>query len=129
MNRILTLIAVMLLSISTVLAGGTSKIKIPEKSFDFGNIQEADGPVSHEFIIENVGEAPLIVISANAQCGCTTPIIPKEPIKSGEKASINVTYNPSGRPGEFQKTITVKTNAKPNSFKLKISGVVIPKSK
>ncbi len=129
MNRLLTLIMVMLVSISTALAGGSPQVKVMEKSFDFGNIKEDGGSVSHEFTIENTGEAPLIVISANAQCGCTTPLIPKEPIKPGEKAVIRVTYNPLGRPGEFNKTISVKTNAKPGNFKIKISGVVIPGNK
>lgn len=113
----------------SALAGGNAKIKIEEKSYDFGTIREADGEVSHDFVIENVGDAPLIITSANASCGCTTPIIPKEPIKSGEKAVIRVTYNPAGRPGEFDKTVSVKSNAKPPKFKLKITGTVAPKSK
>ena len=40
---------------------------------------------------------------------------------------ITVTYNPNGRPGRFQKTITVTSNANEPTTKLYIKGEVIPK--
>ncbi len=129
MIRLLTLIFVAVMTASSAFASGAPKIKLTEKSFDFGTIREADGEVSHDFVIENIGDSPLIITSASASCGCTTPLIPKEPVKKGEKATIRVTYNPAGRPGEFSKDITVRSNAKPSKFKLKITGTVLPKSK
>lgn len=128
MIRLLTLIFVAVMTASSAFASGAPKIKLAEKSFDFGTIREADGEVSHDFVIENIGDSPLIITSASASCGCTTPLIPKEPVKKGEKATIRVTYNPAGRPGEFSKDITVRSNAKPSKFKLKITGTVLPKS-
>ena len=128
MTRLLTLVFMAILTVTSALAGGAPKVKIMEKSYDFGTIKESGGDVSHDFVIKNIGESPLIITSANASCGCTTPVIPKEPIKSGEEAIIRVTFNPSGRPGEFSKDITVRSNAKPSKFKLKIMGTVIPKS-
>ena len=61
-------------------------ISFDSTTYDFGNIKEAAGPVSHDFVITNTGDAPLIIISATTSCGCTTPEIPKEPIKPGEKS-------------------------------------------
>lgn len=109
-------------------AAASPAIKIDSQTHDFGNIREADGPVSHDFTFTNTGDAPLIIVSANASCGCTTPEIPKAPIKPGESATVKVTYNPLGRPGEFEKNIRVKTNLKERTS-LKIKGVVIPKPK
>ena len=129
MTRLLTLIFIAVMTATSALAAGAPKIKVEDKSYDFGSIREADGEVSHDFVIENIGDSPLIITSANASCGCTTPVIPKEPVRKGEKATIRVTYNPSGRPGEFDKTVTVKSNAKPSKLKLKITGTVLPKSK
>jgi hypothetical protein len=63
-----------------------------------------------------------------ASCGCTTPNWPKEPILPGAKSTITVTYNPAGRPGRFEKTITVTSNAEPATQLLKILGEVIPKT-
>ena len=129
MKRYFALILLSVLAASTLFAAGNPKVKIAEKSYDFGTIREADGAVSHDFIIENIGESPLIITSASASCGCTTPIIPKKPIKAGERATIRVTYDPAGRPGEFSKDITVKSNGKASKFKLKITGTVLPKNK
>ena len=78
-----------------------------------------------EFV--NDGDTPLVIISANATCGCTRPKYPTDPVKPGGKGVIKVTYLPKGRPGEFEKTVKVRTNSKKNKkVVLKISGVVVP---
>lgn len=110
-----------------VFAGDKAKqaeITFAEKTFDFGYIKENKGPVSHSFEFINTGEEPLLIISARATCGCTRPEYPKEPILAGQKGVIKVTYVPAGRPGSFDKTITVKTNGKTEH--LRIKGTVIP---
>ena len=104
-------------------------IEFSVTSHDFGNIDEDGDPVSCEFEFTNTGDEPLVIVSANASCGCTRPEFPKKPIKPGKTGKIKVTYLPKGRPGEFTKSIRVRTNAKrPKSVNLKISGVVIPGS-
>lgn len=103
-------------------------ITFDETSYDFGTIAEDGGNVSHEFKFTNTGDAPLMIVNASASCGCTRPTYPKKPVAPGKTDKIKVTYVPAGRPGEFVKTVTVKTNAKKQkSVKLKIKGVVIPK--
>lgn len=98
-----------------------------EKSHDFGTIKEDGGAVSVEFPFVNDGDTPLVIISATASCGCTQPKYPTEPIKPGKKGVIKVTYLPQGRPGEFDKLIKVRTNAKNGKkVSLKITGVVVP---
>ena len=70
-----------------------------------------------------------MVLTASASCGCTRPEYPKKPIAPGKSGKIKVTYLPEGRPGEFTKTVTVKTNAKVKNQKkvtLKIKGFVNP---
>jgi len=52
----------------------------------------------------------------------------KNPYCQGQKNSITVTYNPAGRPGRFEKSITVTSNAEPATQTLKIFGEVIPKT-
>jgi hypothetical protein len=72
----------------------------------------------------------LVIVSATASCGCTKPVYPTDPIKPEKKGKLKVTYNPSGRPGEFNKTIKVRTNApKSKRVSLKITGTVIPAKK
>ena len=67
-------------------------------------------------------------MDATASCGCTRPEYPTKPIKPGKKGKVKVTYNPAGRPGEFRKTIKVRTNGKPKKITLSIDGCVIPKN-
>ena len=98
-----------------------------EKKHDFGNIKENGGPVSYEFVFTNEGESPLVIISATASCGCTMPRYPKAPIAAGKNEKIRVTYLPKGRPGEFSKSVKVRTNDPKNKkVTLHISGVVVP---
>lgn len=101
---------------------------IESKSHDFGTVSESGGPVSYDFEFVNSGDTPLVILDAKAECGCTRPDFPKRPIEPGKKGKIKVTYIPEGRPGEFVKSVKVKTNApKSKNVKLKISGTVVPK--
>lgn len=105
------------------------KISFSDTKHNFGTIKEDGGPVSYEFQFVNDGTGNLIVYEATAQCGCTKPEYPKNPIAPGKSGVIKVTYNPIGRPGSFQKIVTVTTNAKKKKARLIISGTVIPKAK
>ena len=102
---------------------------LPELSFEtlrynFGDIIQGE-TVSHQFVFTNTGQGDLIISNAKGSCGCTVPKWPKKPIAPGEKAEIKVTFNSSGREGKQKKTVTLVTNAIPNTKVLTISGEVI----
>lgn len=129
MKRILTILTALLLIIAVpAVAGkkGKSAIKFTETTYNFGTIPEKKGKVSHSFEFINEGKAPLVIVDASAECGCTTPEYPQEPIMPGKKGVIKVTYNPLGRPGGFTKKVTVRTNGNPKKAYLLIKGVVNP---
>ncbi len=124
------LAAIMLLTAGgTDLAAGKEKasMKFKETVHNFGTIKEDGGSVTCEFPFVNDGKANLVVFSATAECGCTKPVFPKQPIAPGKNGVIKVTYNPIGRPGAFDKVVTIKTNGKPGKVRLKIRGTVMPK--
>jgi len=95
-----------------------------ETEFDFGDIK-ADKKVSHTFTFTNTGEAPLVIQSATATCGCTVPEWPKEPIAPGKTGSIKVEYDPSGRSGQQSKQITIMANTEPQVNQLTIKTNII----
>ncbi len=129
MNKFITaIIAIFITAFSLLADDNGAKINFVEKSHDFGTIKEANGPVSYEFEFKNVGNEPLVILSARASCGCTRPEYPEKPIKPGEKGKIKITYNPAGRPGEFDRKIKIQTNDKNRRPVLKITGVVIPRN-
>ena len=77
------------------------------------------------FTFTNVGKAPLVINQVVASCGCTIPRYDKRPIAPGQKGSIDVTYNGTGKfPGHFKKSITVRTNGKNEMTRLYIEGVM-----
>ncbi len=109
---------------------GKPCMEFPVMVWDFGTIEESRGPVSHSFEVINSGDAPLVILNASASCGCTRPEYPKKPIQAGKKDRIKVTYNPAGRPGEFTKNVTVRSNDKRHKrVTLKIKGFVNPAKK
>ena len=121
--------AICAVAISAVADGGVSEATFKTKSYDFGTIKEANGPVACTFEFTNTGDKPLLIIDATASCGCTKPEYPSKPIKPGKKGKIKVTYSPIGRPGAFKKTVKIKSNGKESTTTLRIEGVVIPKDK
>jgi hypothetical protein len=101
-------------------------IKFDETTHDFGNFKEADGSVEHTFEFTNNGTAELIIESVKASCGCTTPEWTKSPIIPGGKGTIKAAYNPEKRPGPFNKSLTIGSNAISQHTKLYIKGNVEP---
>lgn len=106
-------------------ADGTPQILFTETVWDFGTIPN-DRPATHNFEFTNEGTGNLVILDATAECGCTRPEIPEKPIAPGKKGKVKVSYNPIGRPGSFEKTVTVKTNGSPKKVRLKIRGTVAP---
>ena len=98
MKRYITSLLVALLLGSAVAMAEGPGIEFSVTSHDFGNIDEDGDPVSCEFEFTNTGDEPLVIVSANASCGCTRPEFPKKPIKPGKTGKIKVTYLPKGRP-------------------------------
>lgn len=99
------------------------------ENHDFGSIKEEGGLATHKFAFTNTGSMPVIIKDVKPSCGCTTPDWTKEPVLPGNTGFVSATFNPSGRPGPFTKTITVNSNASNNPVTLRFNGTVIPKPK
>ncbi len=115
----------MIAAATVMSAAAASQIVWLETVHNFGAFDEDQGAVSCEFKFVNIGDEPVTVVSARASCGCTQPAYPREEIAPGDTAVITVAYNPEGRPGRFNKTVSVETTGEPRKTKLTIKGVVI----
>ena len=105
------------------------RIEVDTDVYDFIEITQGES-VSAEFVLKNIGDAPLLIRSAKGSCGCTVPQWPKEPILEGEKTIIRVTFNSAGKKGNQNKTVTLVTNAIPSTKVLTIKGnVIVPEKK
>jgi hypothetical protein len=106
-----------------------SHITFEKLQHNFGTFKEELGVQSVEFKFKNEGSVPLILNNVQASCGCTTPEWPREPVAPGAKGLIKVSYNPRDRPGVFNKTIRVNSNADNADVVLTILGEVTPRAR
>lgn len=121
MKRILSFIVCIAVAATSYAQTG-EKIEFKSTEFSFGKIKQHK-PVTTEFEFTNNLDKPLIVESATAECGCTTPEYPKTPLMKGKSASIKVTYNAES-PGKFTKKVTVIFANKKEPVILVIDGEV-----
>lgn len=127
MKRVLLqIVLVMAMLTPAMVYGQSAKIKFDDTLHDFEAVLEEGGPVAHDFVFTNVGDAALIIIEVNTNCGCTVADFPQAPVAPGKQGVISITFDPKGNPGEFAKEIVVKTNAKKKKSRLRIKGMVIP---
>lgn len=98
-------------------------VTVENDTYSFGEVVEGE-KVMHEYSFTNTGKTPLIISSVNASCGCTTPNYPKEPVKPGETAKIEVVFNSQNQPGVQHKVITMTSNAHPQQTIFHLRGEV-----
>lgn len=122
------IIGLFLLFDTVAAASPKSVLQFTQMVWDFGTIQEKDGPVSCRFDFVNTGKTPVVIEKVTVGCGCTTPKFSKEPVRPGAKGTITVTYNPKDRPGAFRKEITVRSTGGGEDV-LSVTGDVVPSPK
>jgi hypothetical protein len=103
-----------------------SALKFTSTKHSFGKLKQ-NVPATYAFSFVNTGNKPLVVEIATAECGCTTPDYPKEPIAKGREGLIKVTYN-AATEGTFSKKVTVKFANIDDPTILTIEGEVVHKN-
>jgi hypothetical protein len=100
-----------------------SFIKFKELAHDFGKIKQ-NSPVTYNFVFTNVTDKPVVIESATASCGCTTPVKPEAPVAKGKDDKITAGFNAAAA-GPFNKIIYVKVAGVDQPMELKITGEVL----
>ncbi len=104
-------------------------ISFEKEVHDFGKIKEDGGKEEYKFSFTNTGDSPLIITNVKASCGCTSPTWTEKPIMPGQKGYVSTVFDPVRRPGKFNKTIFVESNAEKGRIILRITGDVLPREK
>lgn len=92
-------------------------------TIDYGTIAyQSDG--DRVFTFKNTGKSPLVITNVNSSCGCLVPGWSKEPVAPGKSGEVRAHYD-TNRIGNFNKTLTVFSNASNNIVVLQIKGTVI----
>jgi hypothetical protein len=86
-----------------------AKAMFSETSHDFG-VVAAGAKVEYKFVIQNIYEEDTHIASVQSSCGCTSPKIDKQFLKTWEKAELTAVVNTDTRQyyGRKDATITVK---------------------
>lgn len=129
MKRLFLIISALLFAVTVNSQLAQTTIKLSETEHDFGSFKEEAGRQTYDFFVTNTGTTPLVIQNVVASCGCTTPEWTKQPIAGGAKGKVTAIYDPANRPGQFNKTLSVYTNAKPEVVVLTIKGEVVPREK
>ncbi len=107
------------LSEHTQKSTGQAVIHFDTLIHDFGTIIEGEQVVCY-FDYRNEGGEDLLISSVEATCGCTTPDWSREPLGPGERASLAIIFDASGRSGIQRKLVTVRSNASAQEVRLTI---------
>lgn len=112
MKSILSLIALLFFAYIGYAQIDSKLIEFDQTTWDFGEIDEAKGTLSHTYTFTNKSDQDFIISDVQASCGCTTPEWSNKPIKPGGKGFIKANFNPTGMTGEAFKTVIVYGNFK-----------------
>lgn len=91
---------------------------------DFGKIITGE-KVAYAFRFTNSGNHPLVITGIRSGCGCTVGDYPKDPVKPGEEAKINVVFNSAGRRGFQSESVKVLSNSEESVITLRVTAEVL----
>lgn len=128
MKRLSTILTAAFITIAVSIHATGPEVRFLEQEHDFGAFDENDGTVKCRFAYVNTGDEPLSIVASRATCGCTSSSYTKTPVEPGDTGYVEVTYNPTGRPGRFGKKVYVDFNTERPRQTLLIKGVVIGSS-
>jgi hypothetical protein len=100
------------------------EIRFERTEHDLGTIQQGE-TVGYNFSFTNTGDGPLVILDAEASCGCTVPRFSREPVLPGGKGTVEVRFDSEGRVGKQTKTVTIQTDSKTPVVKLTIHADII----
>ena len=90
---------------------------------NFGAFSENDGKATCKFQFVNKGDSPVIIRSARATCGCTTPDYSKAPIAPGDTEPSRYTLTVMGSVIGTPATIGQRFPAEAGPFRLRNSAI------
>lgn len=115
----------LLASAATGISGkAEAEIVWSRSTYDFGLMKEVAGPATGSVSFVNKGPGEVVITGARPSCGCTSVEYPEDPIAPGDSARISFTYDPTGRPGKFEKSIRVYIGEN-DTYRIGIKGNVL----
>ena len=106
MSRAVLCAALVLFASSNVSAKEWARKMFEDTSHDFGNVARG-AKVQYEFVLKNIYQEDIHISGVRSSCGCTTPKVLNETLKTYEKGAILATFNTHTFSGSRSATLTV----------------------
>jgi hypothetical protein len=107
-----------------LLSDATPATGVEAPTIDLGLHLEGT-PKTVRFPITNTGSKPLNLLSAKADCGCTTATLPEQPIAPGTTEEVEVRFSGRAPAGPLERHITITTDGDPNTVVLTLTGTIV----
>ncbi len=106
-------------------ASPVPRVAIEKTEHNFGHVNPSE-TCEYEFVVRNVGDAPLHLARGGTTCHCTMSELPAQPVPPGGQASIRVRSKTGQQHGHFSHVAKVFTNDPAcGVLHLKITGTVL----
>lgn len=112
-----------MLGIAVAAVAHMNSIKWKSTSLEIGSVKAGE-LVELSFEFTNEGTSVVQILEAKGSCGCTVVDFPKDEISPGESATISANFK-SSKPGQFRKSVKVKTTASEEYTQLYFNGEVV----
>ncbi|MBL0104323.1 MAG: DUF1573 domain-containing protein [Bacteroidetes bacterium] len=101
------------------------KARVIESSYNYGTIHAGE-KASHEFVIFNDGQKPLLVHKTKSTCGCIKSSATKTEILPGQSGTIKIEFDSFGKDGKDSRITSVYINDPlMPEIKLEMTGTVL----
>ncbi len=94
---------------TTVDATTAPRLTLDNSVIEFGRLYE-ETKVSSKVVYRNTGKSTLMNIEFHPACGCTVAKPTHTVLEPGESGSVEITFDPKGKPGRTTKTVQVRSN-------------------
>lgn len=118
--------AIIIIALNSALGfGQEAEFSIDKSVHKFPDTKQGE-VISHDYLITNTGDAPLIISNYKVGCTCTQVKLPAEPIQPGETFALNVTFDTHEKYYYQDRDILLVTNTKKSLHKIRFKVKVVP---
>ncbi len=82
--------------------------------------------LTHDYLITNTGDKPLIISDYKVSCTCTKAILPENPIAPGDSFALQVSFDTKEKYYFQDRTILLITNTKKQTHSIRFKVKVVP---
>lgn len=90
--------------------GSGPVIVVDQPKYDFGDVHQRVGSVTHSFVLRNTGTESVIIEKVRPACGCTVASLESKEIAPGSSTTLKTVFSLKGRTGPQNRAIFMETN-------------------